>query len=239
MPAIRPILELVELQPPTAFGELPSRKIDFILMRGDMALVDVRSRDRDVSFADMCSGLVPFPNGTVRFLGHDWAQIPDYYAAALRGHIGRIFAAGGWIEFLDVATNVLLPQLHHTHEDEAVLRQRATELACAFGLPGLPLGHTDDLSTLDLARCSCVRAFLGKPALLLLESPVQGRGLFVELLSPLLNAIAAARSEGTAVIWFTQSDMIWNDRSFPASHRFHLHDHGLVPARREQDAPAV
>ena len=76
-------------------------------------------------------------------------------------------------------------------------------------------------------------------AMLLFESPVQGRGLFVELLSPLLNAIAAARSEGTAVIWFTQSDMIWSNRSFPASHRFHLHDHGLVPARREQDAPAL
>ncbi|HKF62079.1 MAG TPA: organic solvent ABC transporter ATP-binding protein [Dongiaceae bacterium] len=175
----------------------------------------------------------------MRFLGHDWAQIPDYYAAALRGRIGRIFADGGWIEFLDVAANVLLPQLHHTHEDVAALRERATQLACAFGLPGLPLGHADDLSALDLARCACVRAFLGKPDLLLLESPVHGRGFFVELLSPLLNAIAVARSESTAVIWFTQSDMIWNDRSFSATHRLHLHEHGLVPARREQHAPAL
>ena len=201
--------------------------------------MDVRRRQVDASFADICSGLVPFPGGAVRFLGHDWTRIPDYYAAALRGRIGRIFADGGWIEFLDVATNVLLPQLHHTHEDAAVLRERATELACAFGLPGLPLGRVDDLSALDLARCACVRAFLGKPALMLLESPVQGRGFFVELLTPLLNAIAAALGGGTAVIWFTQSDAIWNDRSFPASHRLHLHDHGLVSARREQDAPAV
>ena len=239
MPATRPVLELAELQLPTAPGEPPSYKTEFALMPGDVALVDVRSRQADVSFADMCSGLVPFPKGTVRFLGQDWARIPDHYAAALRGHIGRIFADGGWIEFLDVASNVLLPQLHHTHEDEAALREKATQLACAFGLPGLPLGRMDDLSALDLARCACVRAFLGNPALLLLESPVQGRGFFVELLTPLLNAIAAARGDGTAVIWFTQSDMIWSNRSFPASHRFHLHDHGLVPARREQDAPAL
>jgi phospholipid/cholesterol/gamma-HCH transport system ATP-binding protein len=239
MPATRPVLELAELQLPTASGELPSYKIDFALMPGDLALVDVRGRQADASFADMCSGLVPRPRGVVRFLGHDWAQIPDYYAAALRGRIGRIFADGGWIEFLDVAANVLLPQLHHTHEDVAALRERATQLACAFGLPGLPPGHTDDLSALDLARCACVRAFLGKPDLLLLESPVHGRGFFVELLSPLLNAIAVARSESTAVIWFTQSDMIWNDRSFSATHRLHLHEHGLVPARREQHAPAL
>jgi phospholipid/cholesterol/gamma-HCH transport system ATP-binding protein len=239
MPAARPVLELAELQLPTASGELPSYKIDFVLPPGDLALVDVRSRQADVSFADMCSGLIPLPKGAVRFLGHDWSRIPDYYAAALRGRIGRIFADGGWIEFLDVANNVLLPQLHHTHEDEAALRERAAELACAFGLPGLPLGHVDDLSSLDLARCACVRAFLGKPALLLLESPVQGRGFFVELLTPLLDAIAGARGQGMAVIWFTQSDMIWNDRSFPASHRLHLHDRGLVPARREQHAPAI
>ena len=239
MPAARPVLELIELQLPTASGELPSYKIDFALMPGDMALVDVRSQQSDASFADMCSGLVPLPKGAVRFLGHDWAQVPDYYAAALRGRIGRIFAEGGWIEFLDIAANVLLPQMHHTHEDEAVLRERAIQLACAFGLPGLPLGHVDELSALDLARCACVRAFLGKPALLMLESPVQGLGFFVELLIPLLDAIAVARGQGAAVIWFTQSDMIWNDRSFSASHRLHLHDHGLVPARREQHAPAA
>src|SRR6516165_11367522 len=147
MPATQPVLELVELQLPAASGELPSYKIYLALMPGEVALVDVRSREADASFADMCSGLVPFPRGAVRFLGHDWAQIPDYYAAALRGRIGRIFAAGGWIEFLDVATNVLLPQLHHTHEDEAALREKATQLACAFCLPGLPLGRMDDLST--------------------------------------------------------------------------------------------
>jgi hypothetical protein len=91
----------------------------------------------------------------------------------------------------------------------------------------------------NLARNACLRAFLGKLVLILLESPVQRPGFLVELLTPLLNAIAAVGSEGTAVIWFTQSDMIWNDRSSPASHRLHLHDHGLVPARREQDAPAL
>src|SRR6266550_744759 len=99
MPASRPILELARLRPLTAPGELPSRKIDLTLMPGDVALVDVRDRRRAAWFADLCAGLVPLAKGAVRFLGRDWALIPDHYAAALRGRIGRVFADGGWIEF--------------------------------------------------------------------------------------------------------------------------------------------
>jgi phospholipid/cholesterol/gamma-HCH transport system ATP-binding protein len=234
MAAISPTLELARFLPSTTIDDLPSHEIDLTLMPGDVALVDARDSRRAAWFADLCTGLVLPAAGAARFLSHDWTLVPDYYAAALRGRIGRIFSDGGWIEFLDVPTNVLLPQLHHTREDEAVLRERAIELACAFGLPGLPLGHIADLSRLDLARTACVRAFLGEPALVLLESPVRGQGAFMELRDPLLNAVVAARSEGAAVIWMTQSDMIWNDRSFPASHRLRLHDRGLVPVRRGQ-----
>jgi phospholipid/cholesterol/gamma-HCH transport system ATP-binding protein len=230
MPSIRPVLELGDLRPSAALGEIQSARIDFRLMPGEVALVDARDQRRAAWLADLCSGLIPVAAGKVRFLGRDWAAIPDHYAAALRGRIGRIFARGGWIEFLDVASNVLLPQLHHTKEDEVVLQQKATELAYMFGLPGLPLAAIGELSRLDLARCACVRAFLGDPALLLLESPVQG--LFAELRAPLLNALATARGEGAAAIWFTGSKMIWADRSIPANHRLHLFDRGLVPARR-------
>jgi phospholipid/cholesterol/gamma-HCH transport system ATP-binding protein len=230
MPSIRPVLELEDLRPSAAPGEIQSTRIDFRLMPGEVALVDARDQRRAAWLADLCSGLIPVAAGKARFLGRDWAAIPDHYAAALRGRIGRIFARGGWIEFLDVASNVLLAQLHHTKEDEVVLRRKATELAYMFGLPGLPLAAIGELSQLDLARCACVRAFLGDPALLLLESPVQG--LFAELRAPLLNALATARGEGAAAIWFTGSEMIWADRSISANHRLHLFDRGLVPARR-------
>src|SRR5579885_1745630 len=229
MPGHAPVLELSQIRPLPAPGEPAPGEIDLVLMRGDLALVNVRERRRAAWFADLCSGLVPLAGGAIRFLGREWGHVPDHYAAALRGRIGRIFADGGWVEFLDMATNILLPQLHHTREDETELRERATELAYAFGLPGLPLDRASELSALDLARCSCVRAFLGKPALLLLESPVQG--LFAELKAPLLEAIASARGEGAAVVWLTRSDLVWSDRSFPAACRLNLHERGLAPAR--------
>ena len=84
-----------------------------------------------------------------------------------------------------------------------------------------------DLAASDLARAACVRAFLGDPKLILLESPVQGR--FNSLIAPLLDALAAARDRGAAAIWFTRSDLVWHDLSFPATHRLRLGERGLVP----------
>ena len=125
------------------------------------------------------------------------------------------------------------------------------------GLDGLPLGRADrpsiawygDMSLgshllrllaigpvdVSAARArpgviaACTAADLGEPALLILESPVQAQ--FEELKLGLLNAVAAARDAWAAVIWLTRSDLVWSDRSFPATHRFRLGDRGLMPAR--------
>ena len=202
-------------------------EVDFRVGRGELALVDARHSLRPAWLADLCCGLLPLSGGSVRFLGHDWSAMPQDYAAALRGRIGRVFQSGNWIDFMDVATNILLSQLHHTRDDPIDLRERAVALSCAFGLPGLPLVRPGDLAASDLARAACVRAFLGDPELILLESPVQGR--FNSLIAPVLDALAAARDRGAAAIWFTRSDLVWHDLSFPATHRLRLGERGLVP----------
>jgi phospholipid/cholesterol/gamma-HCH transport system ATP-binding protein len=224
------VLELADAVGRAPPPEAPSTPITLQLAAGDLAMVDARDERRAAWFADLCSGLVPLESGSVRFLDHDWTAMPTHYAAALRGRIGRVFARGGWIEFADMATNILLPQLHHTRRDRAELQEEAAELAVEFGLPGLPTGSVSEVSALDRARAACVRAFLGEPALLLLESPVQGR--FVDLQVPLLNAIAKARSAGAAAIWLAGSDRVWGDQSVPATHRLRLRDDGLRPTRR-------
>ena len=71
--------------------------------------------------------------------GRNWSAMPQDYADALRGRIGRVFFSGSWVGFMDVATNILLPQLHDTRDDPSELRERAIALSYAFGLPGLPL----------------------------------------------------------------------------------------------------
>jgi phospholipid/cholesterol/gamma-HCH transport system ATP-binding protein len=199
------------------------------LRAGDFALIDARETERAGTFADLACGLVACESGAVRFIGRDWAGLPPVHAAAMRGRIGRVFARGGWIDFMDTAANILLPMLHHTRTDEAVLRERATDIARRFGLPGQLGFQVDELSPADLARATCVRALLGDPLLLLLEMPVQGRD--IDLLPPLLNATGEVRGRGGAVVWFTRSDAVWADPAFPATHRLRLTDRGLFQAQ--------
>ncbi|HYB08956.1 MAG TPA: ABC transporter ATP-binding protein [Alphaproteobacteria bacterium] len=229
MNGVQPVLDLADARPVGEPGGGRAPKINFRLMPGELALIDQRGYTREEWFADLCCGLVALAEGTACFLGRDWAAMPYHYAAALRGRIGRVFATGGWIGFMDVAVNILLPQLHHTRDEHRELRDKAIDLACKFGLPGLPIGRPGDLSPSDLARAACVRAFLGDPALVLLENPTQGQ--FLDLLLPLFNTLATARSQGSAAIWLTRSDRVWRDPSVPSTYRLRLGKDGLVPAR--------
>jgi phospholipid/cholesterol/gamma-HCH transport system ATP-binding protein len=77
-----------------------------------------------------------------------------------------------------------------------------------------------DLTAADLQRAACVRAFLGRPLLILLEEPTAG--IFVEIISALMHAVRDARDRGAAVIWLTQKGLIWHDQTLPATQRYRL-----------------
>ena len=219
------ILELDAARPSRFDAPLSLR-----LAAGEFALIETPDPSRSAAFADLCTGLVNLADGTVRFLGRDWKGLPHEHAAAMRGRIGRVFGReGGWVGFIDVATSVLLPQLHHTRRPAGTLRDDATALARRFGLPGLPLDRPNGVASDDLSRAACVRAFLGEPLLLLLESPA--RGWLDDMLPPLLDALAVARDRGAAAIWLAPGDRIWRDRSVPATYRYRLQEQGLLQVR--------
>src|ERR1700757_4666299 len=88
----------------------------------------------------------------------------------LHRQCGARYGEGSWIGFLGTDINILLPQLHHTKRSESDLREAAAQLSRSFGLPGLPISRPDALAGIDLARSACVRAFMGKPRLLILNS---------------------------------------------------------------------
>lgn len=202
-----------------------SSGLELTLGSGELALIDARDTALATNFADLCCGLHPPEAGFVHFLGRDWTQQPQEVADALRARIGRVFDNPGWLQFLDVGTNILLAQLHHTRNDIDALRAEAVRLAHHFGLPGMPSGSIGNLSQSDLTRASFVRAFLGAPKLVILESPVQGTQS--DLMLALLNQIAVIRDQGGGAIWLTRSRMTWENRLFPASQRLRLDHHGL------------
>jgi phospholipid/cholesterol/gamma-HCH transport system ATP-binding protein len=204
----------------TTHGPAASGEVSLNVCSGELFLIRLARLEQTATFADACAGIVEPISGSVYFLGRNWPQLPPDQANALRGRIGRVFRTANWINHLPLMENILLPQLHHTRRSVSRLHDEAGKLAQQFGLPGLPLGLPGDLTTADLRRAACVRAFLGRPLLILLEEPTSG--IYAEIISALMAAVREARERGAAVIWLTQKNLIWRDPTLPVSQRYRL-----------------
>ena len=197
-----------------------SDEVSLSVCGGDLVLIRLARLEQTAAFADACAGIIKPRSGSVRFLGRNWQDLPPDQANALRGRIGRVFKTGNWINHLSLLDNMLLPQQHHTRRSTRQLCEEAGKLADQFGLPGIPLGLPGDLTAAELQRAACVRAFMGRPLLILLEEPTSG--IFLEIISALMDAIRKARDRGAAVIWLTRKGLIWNDQTLPVTRRYRL-----------------
>ena len=222
-------LEIVGARPRPEEGSPLAGPVGLRLAPGELALVDAPDRALARALAELCAGLPALAGGVVRFLGRDWTALSRREAEALRGRIGLAPDDGGWLPHLSVAEGMLLAARHHGIEDAGPLERRADALARHFGLDGVPEETPHELSRLDLARAGCARAFLQRPALLLLESPreIEAADALVE---PLRALLEPALAEGVTAVWATRSRIAWEDPSFPATRRFHLGAGGLVAA---------
>uniref|UniRef100_UPI001F457975 organic solvent ABC transporter ATP-binding protein n=1 Tax=Falsiroseomonas oryziterrae TaxID=2911368 RepID=UPI001F457975 len=166
--------------------------------------------------------------GAIGLIGTALAGLLRRAAEALRSRIGLAPAEGGWLPHLSVAQGMLLARRHHGAE-EAALRAQAERLSRHFGLDGMPRVTPHELGHLDLARAGCARAFLGRPDLLLLESPFDVEAADT-LVAPLRATLDERRDAGAAAIWITRSRRAWDDPAFPATQRLRLGPEGLVRA---------
>jgi phospholipid/cholesterol/gamma-HCH transport system ATP-binding protein len=201
-------------------GLPPTRPLTLQIAAGDFVLVDTMEAGRAAAFADAASGLTPPASGRIRFAGRDWARQSPDAANAMRGQIGRFVAAGAWIDHLSTMENVLLPQLHHTERRRELLMNDAARLARHFGLPGLPLARPAQVAEPDRRRAALVRAFLGRPRLVVIEH--QPQLAESDLLEPFVNALRAARDRGAAVLWLTLDPRVWRDASLPVTRRLRI-----------------
>jgi phospholipid/cholesterol/gamma-HCH transport system ATP-binding protein len=200
--------------------------VDMKLDRGELVMVHNVSSDHVACLADACCGLLLPAKGRIRFLGGDWTALSPDLANARRGRIGRTFAAGGWLAHLSLLDNLLLRPMHHTRQSVSVLRSEAESLALHFGLPGLPMVSPERLAWVDLQRAACIRAFLGGPALVLLEDPTARHEH--EILEPLINAVRGVCRGGGVVIWFTNHGPGWPRPPIPWARRYRMIGRRLI-----------
>lgn len=204
--------------------------ISLALAPGSLVVVDAQGVAGTVALADAAVGLVAPLAGQVRFQGQDWQAMTAAAADAARGQVGRCLAGGGWLPHLPVMENVTFAARHHRLLPDRVIDSHAAQLARQFGLPGVPMALPIAMSRADLARASLVRAFLGRPPLVVLEEP--RRDLDHAITAPLVQAIRRVRDRGGAVLWLTIGGAI-AEPALPADARYRLAGGRLIPLRIE------
>jgi len=215
-----------------ASGTLPSVNIDFRLFPGELHLVHSRRKDRSSAIADALLGLSDPGRGAVSYLDRDWRELDAEESFALRRSVGRVQSQGNWMETRTVMENLLLPSRHNSVIPDQLLRERASNLAQRFGLPGLPLQLPSECAPADLESAACVRAFLGRPTLVILEHPMEFQDS--ALLLPMIDALQQVRRRGGSVIWFSEHMSLVTEPSIPADHRYRIVGGRLLPLRPAQ-----
>ncbi|MFH1039206.1 MAG: ATP-binding cassette domain-containing protein [PVC group bacterium] len=184
--------------PPYEYG---LENVSLLLKAGELALVSVERGHGLSPLADAAQGLVEAAGGEILFLGENWLALRPRDAARARGKIGRVFMTGGWISNLNVDENITLPLRHHSGLSADEIAAAARKTGEFFGLKELPNIRPALLQKAILRRAEWTRAFLGEPALIILEEPL--RDAYIDVLHYLIKGIAGALVRGAAVLWIS------------------------------------
>lgn len=210
----------------SAFGHADMRGVSFRLGPGELMLIQVEPGNEQLPLADAAEGLAEANEGHIAFLGERWSAAAPDRQLALRARIGRVFDGPGWISNLNVLENLTLSQRHHTLRPIPDIVAEAQGLARSFGLTDVPAGRPAVVLRRDLRRAEWIRAFLGKPELILLERPTFG--VAVDHVALLIRAVVEARARGAAVIWTYDDPAVVRDGSLQKCLRFRMRGDTMV-----------
>lgn len=195
-------------------------KVSFEMKRGEVALVRLEEGRERTALADAAEGMVAPESGRVCFCGNDWVSMGAHQQATERGRIRRVFEHYGWISNLDVLENICLAECHHTGRRREDVESEAQLLSQRFGLSGIPSGRPTRQHPMTLRKLEWVRAFMGTPALVILERPLFGAPRAD--MGRLVEAVCAASRNGAAIIWITDDERTWDCEDMGRVKRFRM-----------------
>ncbi len=201
----RRVLELREV----TFGKRPEtslclRRSSLVVHRGDLVMIRTYASQSTRRFATMMQGLVPPDAGSVLFNGRDWAQQHAQTQFTMRSRIGRVFDGQGWVANLNVRENLLVSKQHHRADMEEIERELVFWTDW-FQLGKITRKRPAFVEASQLQIHQWIRAFLGRPALLILERPM--RTVSSKMFKSFLASIHHMQMRGAAVIWIAGSTL--------------------------------
>ncbi|MEM6690573.1 MAG: hypothetical protein AAF664_14155 [Planctomycetota bacterium] len=185
--------------------------VDWELPSGHLAVIHMNVSQHPRDFASALQGIFPVRFGDIQFCGVTWTQSDVALHCQRRGEIGRVFEQNAWVNNLNIRENVLL-RAQQLGFAEKQLDEEIERLRSQLEVPPLSRERPAFVDQPRLQRFQWLRAFIGKPKLLILERPL--KALQSKALAVLLSAIESLVETGSSVLWFagTQPEFEFSTR---------------------------
>jgi len=185
------------------------RNASLVVREGDLVMFRMNRSQNCRDLASALQGLQQPIQGEVLFQNQDWQGKDFDRHYRMRSRIGRVFDNHAWIQNFNVLENVTLASRHH-HISDASINEKVGTWAKRFNVPFISHSRPPFVDAPVLQTYQWIRALIGKPALLILERPMNS--VLIGQLPKLVEAINDARKNGAAVIWFTSNVGDWSDQ---------------------------
>jgi phospholipid/cholesterol/gamma-HCH transport system ATP-binding protein len=228
-----PVLEFVNATiQPESHQMVQVENVSFAICPCETVVVYVEEGREHLPLADAAEGLVEIDQGQVRFCGQTWSALSATRQSEMRGRIRRVFESYGWISNLDVMENICLGEAHHTRRSMDEIVAEANELARKLGLAGVPDRRPARVWGTTLRKLEWVRAFMGRPTLIVLERPLFGATRAD--LPYVVQGVRAAAEAGAAVLWIASEAEAFNGAELGNTRSFAMRGRELVPVQGGQ-----
>ncbi len=147
------------------------RHVDLVLREGELTVMRIGRSNKCRDVASMLQGLHQPTEGEILFRNQNWLGNDYNRHYRMRSQIGRVFEDHAWIQHFNVLENVMLAGRHHRLATTAVelevksWTERLNVASVAYDRPAFV-----DPPVLQVYQW--IRAMICKPALLILERPM-------------------------------------------------------------------
>ena len=177
--------------------------LSFEVMAGEVVLIRIDRDSEGLPLAELALGLLEPESGCVRFEGRDWKSLNPFAQAAARGRCGVVLSQPTWVSSLSVPENIALRLEHATSLASDTILDDAAAKARLAGLEAIDTRRPDFVAARELRVLEWVRAFTGRPVLVVLVCPEEGAP--ARMLSGLTALVRQAAGQGTAVLWVSRA----------------------------------
>lgn len=193
-------------------------RLNFTLRPGELMLIWHDPKHGPSPIADAAQGLCVPVEGSVVFRGEDWQAQSARRADRMRQNTGRVYSDVGWSPDQDLHDHLMEPLRGRRFTSKTSGIRELESLARLVGLDPLQGKFAHELPIHDQQRAQWIRAFLGRPGLVILEHPVSaGNEERMEALGALIDE---ARSFKAGVIWITCRKDVWDDPPVAVDQRY-------------------